>query len=90
MAVVEAVERDLAEIAKRDKTLAESALALTALALAREIDKPNNSATSKAMCAKTLMDALEKLAGLAPAGEEHDKIDELRKRRAAKLGVAGA
>ena len=80
MSVLEAVEGDIAEIAKRDKALADSGLAAMAKQLARELDA-NNSATSKSMCARALMDALEKLRDLAPADDAKDRVDELGARR---------
>lgn len=81
--VVEAVGRDLAALG--DDALAESALAAAALALARELDDPSNSATSKSMCARALLDTLNRLRELAPEDEEEDGVDELRARRAARL-----
>lgn len=81
MSVLESVEAELAELAKRDKPLAESAVAATAKQLAQELDAPTNSATSKAMCAKALMDALDRLRELAPAPEKKDELDELFSRR---------
>lgn len=80
MGVVEATENDLAEIRKRAPDLADSALAATALALAREMDA-HNSATSKSMCARALMDALEQLRALAPAKATADRIDEVNAKR---------
>lgn len=90
MSVVEAVERDLALIAERDKGLAESALAASALVLAAELDSAGNSATSKSMCARALREALDRLRELAPAEAEEDKLDELGSRRAARIGGAAA
>lgn len=80
---VAGVERDLAAIAKRDPELAKSGLAASALALAREMDD-DNSATSKSMCARALLDTLDRLRQLAPAKEEKDGVDELSARRAAR------
>lgn len=87
MSVVEAVERDLKRIAKQDKVLAESALAATALALAREIDG-NNSATSKSMCSRSLNETMDRLWELTPAEKEKDDLDELAKRRASRRSAA--
>lgn len=78
---VDAVKRDLADIAKRDKALSESALAVLALAMARELDSANNSATSKSMCAKQLREAIDRLRELAPEPEKKDDIDDLSRRR---------
>ena len=77
-----AVERDLAQFPPE---LAGSALAASALALAREIDQAGNSATSKSMCARALTETLEKLRALAPAEKEADKLDDLARRRASRL-----
>jgi hypothetical protein len=79
--VVKAVERDLAEIRKRDRALAESAVAASALALAREIDSPSNSAAGKAACARSLLETMERLRELAPPAGEGDRIDDLGRRR---------
>lgn len=83
--VIDAVERDLAAIAKRDEALAESGLAASAVAMAYEIAHPYNSATSKSMCARALVDALERLRELAPDEEQKDGVDDLSTRRAARL-----
>lgn len=82
--VVSAVERELQEIAKRDAVLARGAVAATALALAREMDG-HNSATSKSMCAKALMEALAELRGLAPPVERKDDLDGIKSRAALSL-----
>lgn len=81
--VLAAVEGDLAEL---DAGLAGSALAATALALAREIDKPTNSATSKSMCARALAEMLDRLRELAPPDVVSDALDELTSRRDARIG----
>jgi hypothetical protein len=83
--VVDAVQRDLAAIAKLDKGLARSGLAASALALAKELDNPENSATSKSMCARALTEQLDHLRELAPDEEKGDKLDDLSARRAARL-----
>ena len=75
-----AIRRDIAAIAKRDKALAGSGLALTAVALARELDG-DNSATSKSMCARALAELIDRLRALAPAEERADGIDDLAKKR---------
>ena len=79
--VADSVARDLEEIKTRMPALAESALAATALALALQLDHPYNSATSKSMCAKALMDAIGQLRELAPPPVKRDKLDELTDRR---------
>ena len=86
MSVVEAAERDLAALREVSPELADSAMAATALALAVEIDRPKNSATSKAMCAKVVIDIFEQLRALAPEPEEkEDRLVDLAARRAARL-----
>lgn len=88
--VVAGVERDLAAIAKIDAALANSALATTALMLAESMDDPGNSATSKSMCARALVDVLEQLRELTPEGEQKDGVDDLSARRARRLGGAAS
>jgi len=80
--VAAAVERDLAEIAKRDSALAESSLAMSALRLAREMDNAGNSATSKSMCAREMRDTLDRLRDLAPQEVPSDRLDDLARQRA--------
>lgn len=82
--VVDAVQRDLDEIAKRDPDLARSAHAATALALAREMDG-SNSATSKSMCAKALTETMDRLRELAPEEEPDDAVDDLERKRRERL-----
>jgi hypothetical protein len=65
-------------------------LGALALQLARSIDDPGNSATSRSMCAKALMDVMRELRGLAPAEREADRVDELSSRRAARVGGGAA
>ena len=79
--VAQAVERDLAKL---PEDLATSGLAALCLALAREIDNPN-SATSKSMCARALLDAQIILRELTPTEEEQDDLDDLAARRSARL-----
>lgn len=87
LTVETAVRRDLADLAKRDRDLATSALAANALQLAREMDS-KNSATSKSMCARALNETMEKLRELAPPPADPDAVDELLERRAARLAKA--
>lgn len=82
--VVEAVQRDLDRLALSLPALAVSAEAATALALARELDSVN-SATSKSMCARALVETMERLRAMAPPAKEGDGVDELEARRAARL-----
>jgi hypothetical protein len=85
MGAVEAVERDLARLGG---DLADSAEAAGALEMARQLDDPSNSATSKSMCQKALMDAMEKLRALAPPRKESDGVDDLATRRAERRAAA--
>jgi len=73
--VTDGVERDL------DGTEAPPGLAATALALAREIDNPGNSATSKAQCAKALNETMERIRAHEPAEPGQDGLDEIAKKR---------
>ena len=82
MSVFEATEAEL------EKLNASGALAATALAMAAEIDG-QNSATSKSMCAKVLMDVLEQLRALAPPEKQEDRVDEIAKRRERRIRAAG-
>lgn len=79
-----AVESDLAELAKRDPHLPATALAASALELARQMDDPENSATAKSMCSRALTEVLDRLAAQAPAKAKGDRIDELAQRRASR------
>lgn len=90
MSVVAAVERDLAEIRKRDERLADSGLAASALSLAAEMDDATNSATSKSMCARALHDALDSLRALAPPAEEKDRLDDIAEQRAKRRARSAA
>lgn len=85
-----AVRRDLDGLAVRDQGLAQSGLAASALALARGIDDPRSSLTSKSMAARALREALDRLLELAPPEETSDRIDELGGRAARKLGRTAA
>lgn len=84
--VVAAVRRDLAAIASRDHELARSALAVSALALARELDR-ENSATSKSMCARALRETLDRLRELTPVDDADDPVERIAGR--ARLKLAG-
>ena len=69
---------------------ARSGLAMAALALAREIDAPTNSATSKSMCARSLLDTLDRLRELTPPAQEADGLDDLARRRLARRAGSAA
>jgi hypothetical protein len=68
--------------------LRRSGEAALCLALAREIDNPKNSATSKSMCAGQLRDALADLRARMPAAPESDEVDDIAARGPARLVVA--
>lgn len=55
------------------------------VAMARELDTPGNSATSKSMCAKALLDLTDRVRELMPPEQESDALDDLLGRRAARL-----
>ncbi len=80
MSVVESVRRDLEAIRRRDPGLADGTLAASALELAAQMDG-DNSATSKSMCAKALMETMDRLMALAPEEAKRDGVDELQKVR---------
>lgn len=87
--VAEGVYRDLAAAAAVAPALAQSALAGTAIRLAMEMENPYNSATSKSMCARALIETMEQIRALMPDGEEEgDELDELEKRRQAREAAA--
>jgi hypothetical protein len=72
-----AVLRDLESLRALDPDLADSGLAASAIALARGIDNPRNSLTSKAMAQRALRETIDRLLELAPAPETHDRLDQL-------------
>lgn len=75
---------DLAAIAKVAPELASCTLAATAQALAVEMDG-DNSATSKSMCAKALVDIMGQIRALTPEQKKGDGLDDLATRRASRL-----
>jgi len=79
--VQEAVARDIARVSVTSPELASGALAATALAVAAQIDNPKNSATSKSMLARVLVDALDRLFTLTPEERADDGIDQLTRAR---------
>ncbi len=91
MSVESGVQRDLDRMGPEAQG---SALAESALALAAAMDEPGNSATSKAMCAKALMETMATLRALAPPAKKADAIDDLAvaraNRRAAAAGGAAS
>ena len=84
LTAVAAVKEELKRLASRDKELSKSSLAATALALARELDDKGNSATSRAMCAKAMLEVQNRLRELAPEPPKESKLDDLSARRAAR------
>lgn len=86
MSVIEAVQGDLERLGPK---AARSGLAAVALALAAELDG-DNSATSKSMCAKSMVDVLRELRLLAPPKLEADDLDDLTARRLARRSAAAA
>lgn len=85
--VEQSLTDELALIAKRDEALAGSTLAAASLELARQLDG-NNSATSKAACAKALAENMDRLHEAAPPEEESDFVDELKAKREARRAAA--
>lgn len=77
--VVAAVKRDLEALGSAVDDHA--ALAASALALARELDNPKNSATSKAACSRALAETMDRLRALRSADGDRDRVDELGARR---------
>jgi hypothetical protein len=79
MSVVEAVQAEIDAL-----NAPKGSLSATALAMAAEIDG-ENSATSKSMCAKVLVDTMERLRAAAPPEKREDGVDEIAKRRERRL-----
>lgn len=67
---------------------ATSAIAASAIELARQLDNPRNSATAKSMCAGRLQEALDRLLELNPPQQEATPLDEITQRRAERLAAA--
>lgn len=88
--LIDAIHSDLDALREVAPELADSALAASALAMAREIANPYASATAKSNCARIVLDTMDRLRELAPPDEDHDELDELRDRRAARRGGATA
>lgn len=87
LTVEAAVRADLERIAQRDPDVAQSTLAASALVLARQMDCSQNSATSKSMCGRTLLDTMNRLAELAPDEEVGDRLDDLAARRQKRVAA---
>jgi hypothetical protein len=61
-----------------------SSLGVVALTLAAELDD-RNSATSKSLCAKAMIDVMREIKAAAPPKREEDDIERARKRRVSRL-----
>ena len=55
------------------------------MTLARELDAAGNSATAKSMCARALLDVMDRLRELAPPEEEADAVSSIGVQRAKRL-----
>jgi hypothetical protein len=86
MSVETAVQHDIDFLGPK---AAESALAATALALARGLDSPG-SLTSKSMAAKALIDTMRELRAVAPPKMEADGVTDIAERREARRAKAQA
>lgn len=86
---IEAVERDLAGIRERDADVADSATAAAAMRMAIELEHPYNSATSKSMCAKAMIEAMRELRDLVPPVEKKGELHAIKDARAARLADGG-
>ena len=77
-----AVLRDLARL---PLDVSGSTAAAACIELARQVDDSDNSATSKSMCARVLVDTMAALRALVPDEPEGDKVEDIAARRAARL-----
>lgn len=80
--VVTGIERELKRLGPEARA---SALAALALSLGREMDSAQTRASAKSMCARVLLDTLNKLREIAPPQAKKDRVDELRKQRERRL-----
>ena len=88
--VEKALKTDLARIRKLDPLLAKSALAASCRTLAKSLDSSETSATAKSMCARALLDTLDRLRELTPDDQGADDLDDLATRRKARLARGAA
>lgn len=65
---------------------ADPVLGATALALAAELDDPDNSATSKSMCARALNETMREIRDLCPPEREVTRVDEIREQYEKRRG----
>jgi hypothetical protein len=86
--VADGVEQDLKAV--EDPQLRTSALAESARALARRLDDHETSATAASLCAKVLLETLDRLRQLAPPKAEKDGVDDLASRRQARVSRRSA
>jgi hypothetical protein len=83
--VEDAVRADLKELDS-----VSSALGASAISLAREMDA-RNSATSKSMCARALIETLDRVREIAEERpKEADPVDEIKSRRDARRAQRAA
>jgi hypothetical protein len=68
--------------------LAADPLAAAAMSLAADIDAPDTAASVRASCVTAFLKAMVELRASAPAEEADDKLDELAKRRSARIASA--
>lgn len=69
---------------------ARDARAATALEMARQLDDPDNSATSKSMCAGRIQEALDRLLELHPPQQEDTPLDRIKGDRVLRIAAATA
>jgi hypothetical protein len=84
MAVADTLEGFL----RRHEKVAEDPLAAAAMALALELDNPS-SAAALASCASSFQKIVAELRRLAPEEKAGGTVDDLQKRREAKLRATG-
>lgn len=82
--IVAAVQRDLKRWGPK---IADSAMAASALDMARILDDPETNPTPRSMLHAQLRMTLTELAKLAPPEAANDGIDELSKKRDERLGA---
>ena len=88
VSVVEAAERDLAELEERKPGISSTALAASLMALAHGLDDPRPSLAMKALAQEKFARTWNDLQALAPVKREVTPLDEIRERREARLAAA--
>jgi hypothetical protein len=78
----EAAERELAPLPKE---LREGLLAATVRELARQLDDPGNSLTSKSAASAQVLALVNRLRELTPAEEEADAVTDIQRRASLQL-----